>query len=68
MGYLAQPPATVAGFVLEVCPCGEGSRAEAWKPECARGQAVLGSDKYFAPGSVTVRGERARCASAGISG
>ena len=44
MGYLAQPPETVAGFVPEVCPCGEGSRAETLEPECARDGAVPGSE------------------------
>ena len=50
MGYFAQPPETVGGFVPEVCPCGGGSRAEALKPECAWDEAVPVSKKYFAPG------------------
>ena len=34
MGYFAQPPETVAGFVPEVCPRGEGRGA--LKPERLR--------------------------------
>ena len=49
MGYLAQPPETVADFVPEVYPCGEDRRAEALKPECVRDEAVPGGEKYFAP-------------------
>ena len=50
MGYLAQPPETVAGFVPEACPCGGGRRAETLDPECAREEAVPGSEKHLAPG------------------
>ena len=50
MGYLAQPPETVEGFAPEVCPCGEGSKAEALTSESTRNKAVPGSEKYFAPG------------------
>ena len=67
MGYLAQPPETVAGFVSEVCPPGEGSGTEALKPEGAWNEVVVESEKYR-PGSALVRGERPRCASTGISG
>ena len=35
MGYFAQPPETVAGFVSEMCPIGEGRGAEPLKPEGA---------------------------------
>ena len=50
MGYYAQLPETVAGFVPEVCPRVEGRGAEALKPEGAWDEAVPGSEKYFAPG------------------
>ena len=50
MGYLAQPPEAVTGFVPEVSPCGEGSRAETLEPEFARDEAAPGSERYFAPG------------------
>ena len=50
MGYFAQPPATVAGFVPEVHPRGEGRGAEALKPEGAWDEALPGSETYFASG------------------
>ena len=66
MGYFAKPPETVAGFVPEVCLREEGRGSEALKPERAWGEAVPGSEKYFAPGPRLVRGEQRRCASVGI--
>ena len=68
MGYLAQPPETVAGLVPEVHLRGEGRGAEALKPEGAWGEAVPGSDKYLASGPRLALGEQPRCASVGISG
>ena len=49
MGYLGQPPETVAGFIPEMCPRREGSGAEVLKSEGAWDEAVPGSEKYFAP-------------------
>ena len=43
MGYFAQPPKTVAGFVPKVCPRGEGRGAEALKSEGAWDEALPGS-------------------------
>ena len=51
MGYFAQLPETVAGFVPEVCPHEKGRGAEALKLEGTWDEAVPGSEKYFAPGS-----------------
>ena len=68
MGYFAQPPETVAGFVPEVRLRGKGRGAKALKPEGAWGEAVPGSEKYFAPGPRLGRGEQPRCASVGIIG
>ena len=55
IGYFAQPPETVAGFIPAVCLRGEGRGAEALNPEGAWGEAVSGNEKYFAPGPRVVR-------------
>ena len=68
MGYLAQPPETVASFVPEVCPCGEGSRAVSVEARVCAGRGCTREREIVRPGPVLVRGGRPRCASACTSG
>ena len=51
MGDFAQPPKTIMGLVPEVCPGGEGGRAEVSKPKGAGNEAVPRGEEYFAPGA-----------------
>ena len=49
MGYVAQPPETVAGFVPEVCLRGEGRGAEALEAEGCVGRGCTREREIFRP-------------------